>query len=351
MNKYSPYKIILHQDKLSSLFTEKVTAPIYVRIKPTNRCNHNCYFCVYNESYANMHETMIKRDELSKEKLLEILEDFKEIGVKAITYSGGGEPLVHPNIIEIMIKTIFHNIDLSIITNGQKLKEEYSEVLTHAKWVRISMDYCDAQTFIQSNRGNEKMFLELIDNIQKFSKLKRRGDFEVNYIVTRENYKNLKLSALLLKDLGIENVRYSPVWIKNLEQYHNPIKDEVIENISLIKETLEDDNFKIYSGYSNYSVSDAVTHRTFKPCPFMQIVPVIGADYMVYTCHNQAYSKNGIIGSIENQKFSELWFSKSTHDFFKTFNPQINCDGIQCTATKKNEFLNDLLNTSLDNFI
>jgi len=69
-----------------------------------------------------MHENMIRQDEISREKILEILFDLKKIGVKAITYSGGGEPLIHPNIIEIMNKTLEYNIDLSILTNGQKIK-------------------------------------------------------------------------------------------------------------------------------------------------------------------------------------------------------------------------------------
>jgi MoaA/NifB/PqqE/SkfB family radical SAM enzyme len=294
---------------------------------------------------------MVRRDELSKEKLFEILDDFKEIGVKAITYSGGGEPLVHPNIIEVMQKTLDYGIDLSIITNGQKLNGEYAEILTRAKWVRISMDYCDAKGFKISERGNEKMFCEMIENIKNFSQLKREGDFEVNYIVTKENYLDLSTSAELLKKLGVDNIRYSPVWIKNLEEYHKPIKDIVIKSLNEIKSSFEDKKFKIYSGYDEYSVSNDVTHLSFKMCPFMQIVPVIGADYTVYNCHNQAYSKKGIIGSIKNQKFSDLWFSKETEEHFKTFDPRINCDGIQCTAVKKNQFLNDLFETSYDNFI
>jgi MoaA/NifB/PqqE/SkfB family radical SAM enzyme len=351
MNKYSNYKIVLNRDKLESLITQNVTAPVYVRIKPTNRCNHNCFFCVYNEEYANMHETMVRRDELSRKKLLEILDDFKKIGVKAITYSGGGEPLVHPDILEIMQKTLDYGIDLSIITNGQKLYGDYAKILTKAKWVRISMDYFDPGGFKQSRRGNEKMFFEIMENIKNFSQLKRDGDFEVNYIITQENHSDLYMSAEILKSLGVDNVRYSPVWIKDLEEYHKPIKDIVITTLKEMKDTLEDKNFKIYSGYSNNSVSDAAMHRSFSKCSFMQIVPVIGADYIVYNCHNQAYSEKGIIGSIKDKSFAEMWFSKETAEHFKTFNPIISCDGIQCTAGKKNEFLNDLLETSYDNFI
>jgi len=351
MNKYSPLKIVWFPDKLNSLRNKKVTAPLYVRIKPTNRCNHNCFFCVYNKSYANMHENMIRQDEISREKILEILFDLKKIGVKAITYSGGGEPLIHPNIIEIMNKTLEYNIDLSILTNGQKLNGERAKILSKAKWVRISIDYFDEVGFKTSRGGSSKMFLEIIDNIKKFAKEPHDGDFEVNFIITKENYKGLEKAAKLLKSLGIDNVRFSPVWIKNMTNYHDSIKKEVIQSIKNIKEKFEDNNFKIYSGYHKAAISKIALYRSYTKCPFMQIVPVIGADSNVYNCHNQSYSEEGIIGSIKNQTFSDLWFSEKTSKYFESFNPQEHCQGIQCTADKKNVLLNNMLDASPDNFV
>jgi len=350
-NKYSHLKIALHKNKLDSIINKNVSAPTYVRIKPTNRCNHNCFFCIYNESYANMHNHMGYKDELSREKLLEILEDFKEIGVKAITYSGGGEPLIHPNIEEIMEKTLEYDIDLSIITNGQKLSGRKAEILAKAKWVRISMDYYDSKGFKISKRGSARMYDEIIENIKEFSNKPHKCDIEINFIITKENYLHLEESVKLLKPLGIENIRYSPVWIKNMEEYHKPIRDTVIAKLKLIKELYQDDFFKIYTSYNKNSIINTAAKRSYNFCSFMQIVPVIGADYNVYNCHNQAYSKNGILGSINNQKFSELWFSKNTAKYFESFDPQINCDGIQCAADSKNMFINELINTSPDNFI
>ena len=116
-NKYSNYKIIWFNDKLISLRDNYVTSPIYVRIKPINRCTHKCFFCVYNGDYSGMHQDISKQDILDKNKLFEILNDFKEIGVKAVTYSGGGEPLLYPHITEIFKKTKDKNDNLILTIN------------------------------------------------------------------------------------------------------------------------------------------------------------------------------------------------------------------------------------------
>ena len=73
--KYSNLKIAWHPEKLRSFVEEKVTSPIFIRFKPTNKCNHNCFYCAYDPGYTGMHSTVDRTDELSREKMLEILEN------------------------------------------------------------------------------------------------------------------------------------------------------------------------------------------------------------------------------------------------------------------------------------
>lgn len=101
---------------------------------------------------------MSKKDILDKNKLFEILDDFKDLDVKAITYSGGGEPLLYPYITEVLKKTKDNGIDLSIITNGQLLKDDKLTELIDAKWVRISMDYHNEKEFYKSRHVSEKIY-------------------------------------------------------------------------------------------------------------------------------------------------------------------------------------------------
>ena len=129
-------QIFSFPDKIASFRDDIITAPIYVRIKPTNICNHACRFCVYSDGttrpkdrpdlhlQAGMHTSMNERDVMPRDKALELIEDLSNIGTKAVTFSGGGEPLLHKDIVEIMTKTLSSGLDLSIITNGQLLAGE-----------------------------------------------------------------------------------------------------------------------------------------------------------------------------------------------------------------------------------
>lgn len=118
MEKATPYsnlKIFSHMQEVQKVKSGERIAPIYVRIKPTNKCNQNCYYCHYKNPYLDLNQYN-STDEINREKMLEIIEDFKNIGVKAITFSGGGEPLLYPYIEETMEAVLKAGIDLSIIT-------------------------------------------------------------------------------------------------------------------------------------------------------------------------------------------------------------------------------------------
>lgn len=362
-NKYSNYKILSFPDKVASFTQENITAPIYVRIKPINLCNHGCFFCVYSTGFrvkdggekqhiiSGMHQGMSEKDLISLVKMNEILDDLARIGTKAVTYSGGGEPLMHPDIVKIMEKTLHNSLDLSVITNGQNLVKEKAEVLSDAKWVRISMDYTSPTQMKRFRNIPEKSFKSIINNIYNFAKIKSKDcDLAVNYIVHQENCEDLFNFAKLLKENGVENIRFSPMYNKNFYDYHSKFDDVVKEQLKKIANELQDSKFSVNSSYDIQNSGSHSSIRSYTQCYIMQTVPVIGADLGVYACHNKAYDKSGLIGSIKNISFSELWFKKETGIFIRNFNPKLSCMH-ECSNDKKNIFINELLNSSNDNFI
>lgn len=359
-NKYSEYKIAYFPEKLQSFMNGTISAPIYVRVKPINRCDHSCFFCVYSTGFrkndkkethiiSGMHTDMVHEDIIPTEKMIEILDDFRDMGVKAVTYSGGGEPLMHRDIVRIMQTTLDHGIDLSIITNGQMLLKQRAEVLSNAKWVRVSIDYTTAKQMAASRAVPEKNFDMILNNLSSFAKIKHPDcDLAVNYIIHRDNYNGIFEFARTLKNIGVENVRFSPMWAPDLVAYHSPIVEAVREQLDKASELL-DDKFSVNTTYNIESPTHSPV-RTYHKCYFMQIVPVIGADQIVYACHNKAYDHTGAIGSIRNRRFKDFWYSDDARRVFENLDPSMACRH-QCANDGKNLFIKGLVETSIDNFV
>lgn len=349
-NKYSDKKIVWFWEKLNSFRDNVITAPIYVRIKPLNACNHHCFWCVYHSDLTMMHGQMNAKDMLPKDKFREVLDDLKDIGTKAITYSGGGEPLLYPGIEEFLQKTLDNGLNLSIITHGQFLEKKKADILAKSSWVRVSMDYYDGESIKQSRGVRQDTFNKIIDNINNFSSIKDSlCDLSVNYIITKQNYQNLYKITEILKNNGVDNIRFSPMWIDTFHDYHAEFKEDVFSVLEDIKNKYNCESFKVYSSYGQ--VNDLnVSKRLYKKCFVNQTIPVIGADQNIYTCHNQAYSDDSIVGSIKEKSFKEVWFNEEVKKFFDEFNCQKTCTG-QCAADSKNKFITELIDCYGDNYV
>ncbi|VVB82616.1 Coenzyme PQQ synthesis protein E [uncultured archaeon] len=341
---YSRAKVFCHPEKLKSLLEGKITAPIHVRLKPTNKCNHDCFSCSYSFEWSKFHPTMSRKDEIPKEKMDEILSDFSEMGVKAITYSGGGEPLIYPHIIPTLEQTINYGIDFAMNTNGQKLSGEKAELLSHASWVRVSANAIDAKTFSHFRKRPEKWFDELTSNIKNFARIKLPScNLGINFVVHKENVSQIYESVKFFKELGVDNIKLSPVWSPDFFKYHEKIIQPAKEQIEKARKDFEDGSFRVYDTYKEDFSLTGSQERTYEVCYNMQIMPTIGADCGVYACFSKAYDSKGLIGSIKDQSFKKLWFSKETADFFKNFNPKISCKGHQCPLDEKNLLLIDFV--------
>ena len=86
---YSHLKVFYHQEIMHHLLKGERCNPLYIRIKPTNRCNHNCDYCHYRSAYLDLDEYN-PTDEIPHDKMMEIIDDMACMGVRAVTFSGGG---------------------------------------------------------------------------------------------------------------------------------------------------------------------------------------------------------------------------------------------------------------------
>ena len=126
---YTPFKIFHFSDTLSSMSSDIGTpaAPIHVRIKPINLCNHHCWYCAYKAKDMQLGEDMDQKDQIPEDKMMEIVEDLVNMGVKAVTFSGGGELFLYKPLFEVSKKLIDSGIQIASLTNVSILEGELAE--------------------------------------------------------------------------------------------------------------------------------------------------------------------------------------------------------------------------------
>ena len=130
---YAKTKVFHFKDKIDSLpkTTDKIMVPIHIRIKPTNVCSHNCWYCAYKADNLQLGKDMVVRDCIPKEKMMEIIDDIVEMEVKAVTFSGGGDPFCYPYFCDVVRKLSQTPVKFASLTNGSGLRGEVAEIFAY----------------------------------------------------------------------------------------------------------------------------------------------------------------------------------------------------------------------------
>jgi MoaA/NifB/PqqE/SkfB family radical SAM enzyme len=277
------------------------------------------------------------------EKCMEILEDCAEMGVKALQFTGGGEPTVHPKHSEIFEKTVDLGMDLALVTNGCKMTEKTRAALIKGgKWVRVSIDAGYEKTYSEVREVKPVFWERVWKNVKKLSDERNAAEksdliIGLGFVVTPDNWKEIPAFAKKAVESGADNIRISAMFAP--EDVHLEYYDECSELLARIKKQYGND-IKIFDLFSDRVDDLEQASPDYTHCGYMKLNVYIGGDQNVYTCCNNAYNLTGLAGSIKERSFKEFWLSEDAKKFYGEFDAS-KC--ARCMFNNKNNFINYLL--------
>jgi hypothetical protein len=131
-------KLLRHGEVLAKL-NQGIPTPVSLQVAPTEKCTLDCLFCsVANREYKFVFDWP---------KLKDALTTFFKLGVQTVEITGGGDPLLYPQLNEMIGHCLDNKKKVGLITNGigiNKLIDKY--LLQRMSWIRISantLDYRD----------------------------------------------------------------------------------------------------------------------------------------------------------------------------------------------------------------
>lgn len=139
IEKPEKYRLIIN-DKVKNAYSY----PFKLYVDITDNCQLNCKHCLNSELNYNKQLEMSKIDEIIKE--------CKEHGLFYVKL-GGGEPLLHPNIIEIIKKFSEAGIFVSLSTNSLLVNENLAKVFNKYN-VKVSISLEGPKKLDGSIRGD-----------------------------------------------------------------------------------------------------------------------------------------------------------------------------------------------------
>lgn len=173
--------------------------PLHLELDLTDRCNVDCYFC-------NQMDVRTK-EQIPYERIVQILDDGVATGLRSVRLAGGGDPLFHREIVEV-IDAIHarHLVIDNITTNGLGLTPAVARRLVEGgtREVLFSLNAADAADYARMMQVKPAIFDKVTANIRHLVSIRgpeRRPAVVVQFLLDRENYARLPD----MYDLGVSH--------------------------------------------------------------------------------------------------------------------------------------------------
>lgn len=128
-------KLLNHPQHIKKMLNGNVVGPIHVDIFANNTCNFSCKYCCFGKYFEHG-----KRDgiELELNDFTHAIDVLSQYGLKAVTFSGGGNPIMWKYFDEGVDYVKEKGLKMSLITNGP-MSLAKTETLAKFDWIRISI--------------------------------------------------------------------------------------------------------------------------------------------------------------------------------------------------------------------
>ncbi len=301
------------------------TGPYLVQLDITNRCNNDCIACWLHSPLLNEHAPPDeeKRKQLPFEMIEKLIFDLKELGTREIYMAGGGDPFVHPRILDV-IETIkkagmycYVNTNFNLVEGPvlDRILDLGLDEMTVSIWAGSPEAYARTHP-----NKTEEQFKRLKENLTLLNRRKKNKPLiKVYHVVSNINYHEMEAMVDFTLETGSEWVEFTVVdtipgatdaILFNEEQRQRLYRDSVKVRERLARQGLEGVLYNYDMWLRRIGSPDSITGNhdanivhTF-PCyigwTFARVMP----DGKVTSCLK---SHRIPIGNLHETPFPEIW--------------------------------------------
>lgn len=193
-----------------------------IYLEPTTRCNFSCVTCIRNSWFD-------EPGDMNRKTFQKLLESFNDLPVLETVHFGGfGEPLLHPEIFDMVGAVKNLGLRAEMITNGSLLKENVVRELIGLGLdaVYVSLDGPDEEEYNQIRQGAD--FHSVFSNVLELNRIKKelgavRPELGIEFVAMKKNFHKLPKLMRLAWEMKVRTVV-----VTNVLPYHESLKDETL---------------------------------------------------------------------------------------------------------------------------
>ena len=313
--KLDSHKLIYHIPRVHQWLQGENIYPIYIEVGLYSGCNHRCIFCAFDF-------LGYKLDILETRYLKRFISDAAKKGVKAILYSGEGEPLLRKDASDIIIYTKKAGIDVALATNGTMLdKNTANKILPYLTWLKVSLDAGTEKGYAFIHGTERNNFQTVIHNLKTAVKIKKKYKYNcvigVQYLLLPQNQKEITTAAKISCDIGADYFVVKP-YSQHPSSQHQLNSTFQYRNLLPLEKRLkkyETDTFQII--FRRQAMEKITGEKCYQRCLGLPFITYITASGDVYPCNVFLERRELLFGNICEESFKDIWEGKRRKKIMK----------------------------------
>lgn len=336
-------KLLQHVDRIAQIKAGEVPPPVNVEIDLSNRCSLGCEWCHFAYTHTRgplkgkrqKPELAIAGGDLMPyEFARDLVRQLRDAGVRSITWTGGGEPTLHPQFDEIITCARMRGIPQGLYTHGGHINAARGALLKETMtFVYVSLDAADAASY-KRDKGVDR-YEEACDGIRHLVAAGGTATVGVGYLLTRRNWQRAYEMRDQARALGAAYCQFRPTILYTQDEPGVAAEDTSwMTEARVLLERLADDPFVLadvnrFAEYENWT-------RGYSTCWWSALQTVVTPNGSVWTCVNKREHPAALLGSCAEEPFADIWARR----------PIAEVDGscrLMCRGHIANQALNEIL--------
>jgi len=307
VKQFSADKILKHLDKVAEWQRTGNTFPITIEFDLTNICNNKCPRCF--GFYGKDSSTV------GLESAKSVVKQVKDMGGRALTFTGGGEPTCNKYLAEVLQYAKDIGLDVALITNALNIKDEDAKsFLKNCTWLRVSLDAGGPEVFKRTHGMDEAAFHKTVENIRKLVQTKKKTrstcTLGVGYLTDTGLGPDMYKCTELCRDLGVDYIQFRPLLRRYGEEELRYDFDDVLPWIEKCTK-LATENFDVlFSKHKYDSMQYDAVNRGYDVCYGHHFATTIAANLKVYICCHMRGVEKYCLGDLKKNTLKEIWNSE-----------------------------------------
>lgn len=192
------------QDKVIQTKSSKKRRWRLLQIESSFACNLRCVMCPWREISKQANAKGIMTN-----KVWEAVRPYLS-EAQSVDFTGGGEPLLQPRLVEWVVEAKSAGCETGILTNGLLLKRETAQKMINAglDWICFSIDSAVAETYEEIRKGSD--FKRVCENLANIADLRsgKSPKTMINFVLMPMNYQEVEEIVRLADRLDVDQVNF-----------------------------------------------------------------------------------------------------------------------------------------------